>query len=419
MPYITLVAESAEWAAADTASGPERAGRPASNTGDRSLIFVSHPHTHTLGGVQRQSNRLFDLLANHYTITRASRTAGIIPIASQLWQWRNRATVNAHSLVYCDDAVSAILGNRMFGGNGHQLIATVHGLDVIAPLSIYQSIVQKALQRLDAVVCVSHATARQVRARGVRADRIRVIPNVAEPASETIPKSESVFAELQQTLGIDLRNKEVLLSIGRPIKRKGFDLFIKTVFKQLPDNFVYIVAGPPINPPAWIETSIRFMSPERRRRILVAMGYYHVHEELKRLSDHPRVFYLNGVSERMRNLLYAVATQFIIPNRTIRGDMEGFGIVALEAAVRGVPIVAVGIEGIVDAIADGENGQIVAEGDSRAMIAAIRSLAAASEAERAAIGIRARSYTEKMFSLHRVGGMYLDLFTELSSGARA
>lgn len=419
MPYLTLTTKPQEWATAGSSDTAEferlSIDQSAVRSAERSIIFVSHPHTHQLGGVQRQSNRLFDILSADYHITRASRMAGVSPIASAWWQWRHGEQLERDCLVYCDDAVSGILGTRMFSGQRRNIVATVHGLDVIAPVSFYQRLVRRALGRLSHVVCVSRATAQVVAERGVDPERISVIPNAAEPVAETIERSPAVYDELQRALGSDLRGKTVLLSVGRPIKRKGFDLFIKSVFPSLPDDFVYIVAGPPINPPAWVSVPSRFLSAERRRRVLVAMGYHNVHEQLISLSRHPRVFYLNGVSERMRNLLYAAADQFIMPNRTIRGDMEGFGIVALEAAVRGIPIVATGIEGIVDAVIDGQNGTVVPEGDTSGMIAAIKKLAERTDQERRQIGLRAQAFTQEQFSIERVGRMYLQLFSSLAT----
>ena len=48
-----------------------------------------------------------------------------------------------------------------------------------------------------------------------------------------------------------------------------------------------------------------------------------------------------------------------MPNIPVNGDMEGFGIVLLEAASCGTSIVASNIEGIKDAIKDGKNGFLI------------------------------------------------------------
>jgi phosphatidylinositol alpha-1,6-mannosyltransferase len=53
---------------------------------------------------------------------------------------------------------------------------------------------------------------------------------------------------------------------------------------------------------------------------------------------------------------------------------EGFGIVYLEAAAHGVPVVAGNVAGALDAVADGESGLLVDPTDSRAVAGALSSL---------------------------------------------
>ena len=48
----------------------------------------------------------------------------------------------------------------------------------------------------------------------------------------------------------------------------------------------------------------------------------------------------------------------------VPGDMEGFGLVTIEAAVRGTPVLASGIEGIRDAVIDGETGTLLPPQDA-------------------------------------------------------
>ena len=48
-----------------------------------------------------------------------------------------------------------------------------------------------------------------------------------------------------------------------------------------------------------------------------------------------------------------------MPNQHIEEDFEGFGLVALEAAVRGLPCLAAEVDGIPSAIQDGKNGYLL------------------------------------------------------------
>jgi len=77
--------------------------------------------------------------------------------------------------------------------------------------------------------------------------------------------------------------------------------------------------------------------------------------------------------------LYRRADLFVLPVLEIPGDIEGFGIVFLEAALGSTTSVSTRVGGIPDAVADGETGLLVAPGDPNAMAAAISQLLADDE----------------------------------------
>ena len=62
---------------------------------------------------------------------------------------------------------------------------------------------------------------------------------------------------------------------------------------------------------------------------------------------------------------YSASDIFIMPNIPIPGDMEGFGIVLLEANLAGTPAVAADLEGIKDVIENGKNGYKIEVRDSK------------------------------------------------------
>jgi phosphatidylinositol alpha-1,6-mannosyltransferase len=55
----------------------------------------------------------------------------------------------------------------------------------------------------------------------------------------------------------------------------------------------------------------------------------------------------------------------------LAGDVEGFGMVALEAAARGVPTVGYAVGGVPDAVDQGVSGELVPAGDATALAQAI------------------------------------------------
>jgi glycosyltransferase involved in cell wall biosynthesis len=65
---------------------------------------------------------------------------------------------------------------------------------------------------------------------------------------------------------------------------------------------------------------------------------------------------------------------FIMPNITVPGDVEGFGIVAIEAGSCGLPVIASNLQGIRDAVLDGQSGILVEERNANAYMTAIQNM---------------------------------------------
>lgn len=78
----------------------------------------------------------------------------------------------------------------------------------------------------------------------------------------------------------------------------------------------------------------------------------------------------------MREHLLRGADVFIQPNVPVPGDMEGFGLAVLEAAMRGTLTVASGIEGILDAVIDEQTGILLPPADADAWVQRLSALGA-------------------------------------------
>jgi len=380
----------------------------------RKIAFLIRKRPDTIGGVQRHSARLYDGLRDSFDIEKIGWNGPEWGAPFYFPLFYRRSIRNGAEVVHCDDAVTALIGARIRKNSSKKVVATVHGLDVILPIPWYQRKLREALPTLDTIICVSRATAEQVRSRNVPAGKIEIIPNAAEKVNIFNRKNEASFRKFYDRTGIDLRGKIVLFSLGRPLRRKGFDYFVTHVFPHLPENIVYVIAGPGSKTPPWLKMAGPILGQKYHRLLILASGCDTVHDELKRLSSHPRVHYLNGISEELRDALFEVSDLLIMPNRKIDGDMEGFGIVALEAAVRGIPVVATGIEGITDAVIDGHNGYCVDDGDVSAMVEIIKSLVE-NPKRLSDFGKKAKEFTESRFSSSVVHGRYKQIFEKLAA----
>ena len=236
--------------------------------------------------------------------------------------------------------------------SGAKSILLVHGLDIVADSRLYQWFFVPFLKRADLVVCNSRNTARLVTESGVDDDNIEIInPGV------DIKGGSISHVDAKQTLKLD--EKTVLLSIGRLIPRKGLALFVANSLTQLAaddPNIVLLIAGS--EPSSALNRSGHSVLKE-------------IQEAVEKHELGAQVQLLGHVDEDVIPALYAAADVFVFPLVETRGDVEGFGMVAVEAAAHGTPTVAFNCGGVADAVSDGESGYLVRAGDYAEFSAAV------------------------------------------------
>jgi len=273
------------------------------------------------------------------------------------------------------------------------VVVTTHGLDMVFPNRIYQWLISRCLTRVDLVICVSEHTRRQCLDRGVPASKCKVILHGVD-VEELASTSKHSPSDLNSIVGEDLTGKKVILSVGRLVKRKGVREFIVDALPQIlkrRNDVHYLVVG---------------QGPQRSL----------IKREIARLDLQEKVSLLGRVDEKALQALYDAADIVVLPNIPVKGDVEGFGIVALEACARGICVVAARLEGLQEAIKEGENGFLVEPGDSAAYADTIVRLLEDDQA-REDFGARARDFVAKHNSWTRVGERYYMLFQKLC-GAR-
>lgn len=236
-------------------------------------------------------------------------------------------------------------------------------------------IFRRVLSRADAVLSISPSSLDAAQRLGARAGRTRLL--VAVDTERFSPPSAEARAAARKRWRFD--DRRVLLTVARIVERKGIDRTIEAVArlaKEVPDLH-YAVAGE---------------GPDRLRL-----------EGLARASGiADRVRFLGVVPEGDLPGLYGAADLFVMPNREIAatGEVEGFGLVFVEAAACGVPSVAGRSGGAAYAVVDGETGLVVDPGDSGAVAAAVRVML--DDDRRRRMGEAARRRAETEFSWRRV-----------------
>lgn len=212
------------------------------------------------------------------------------------------------------------------------MVTINHGQDVKMPIGIYQKFVPKIFASLDGVISVSRATREECIKRGMNPEKGIALPNGFDMTDFLdVPVKAEAIKVIEKTFSVDLTGKKLLITVGRQVKRKGHEWFITEVLPKIETEIVYLVIGD---------------GPEHQR----------LQEILSKSKQKEKVILAGKQSDELLKQAYSAADIFVMPNIPVSGDMEGFGIVLLEANLAGTPVVASDLEGIRDVIADGMNG---------------------------------------------------------------
>lgn len=201
--------------------------------------------------------------------------------------------------------------------------------------------------------CRVFAVSRPMRDRLLRfadlpADRVDVVWPGVDVESFAHPAGGD---KLRQRLG--LVGRKILMSLSRLVARKGHDAVLRAlpeVIRKVP-NVAYVVVGD---------------GPCRA----------HLQAMAGDLGIADRVFWLGELSDGELPLVYEACDVFVLACREIvdEGNVEGFGIVFLEAAAAGRPVIAGDSGGVRDAVVDGQTGLLVDPNSPQAIADAAISL---------------------------------------------
>jgi len=260
---------------------------------------------------------------------------------------RMRALIAEHGIEtvwFGAAAPLALLANRARGAGARRVLASTHGHEVgWSMLPVARSALRRIGEDTDVVTFISHYTrGRFASAFGPNAGLEHLPPGVDADRFRPDPAAR---AELRGRYGLGQRPTVVCLS--RLVPRKGQDMLIKAlpeIRRNVDDAVLVIVGGGPY--------------ADDLHKLAAEVG----------VSDH--VVFTGAVPGAELPGHYAMADVFAMPCRT-RGsglDVEGLGIVFLEASAAGVPVVAGDSGGAPEAVKEGETGRVV-DGRSAEQIA--------------------------------------------------
>ncbi|MDP1678703.1 MAG: glycosyltransferase family 4 protein, partial [Candidatus Nitrotoga sp.] len=238
-----------------------------------------------------------------------------------------------------------------------------------------------ALRHADRVIANSEFTRDELLKLGVEENRIHLIyPGVdVERFRPGLPCDD-----LKAQIGLRPGQK-LILSVGRFSRRKGFDMVIRALSllrkQEIECQYALIGIG------------------EDRDYLLQLASENGVIE---------RVHFLGHVSLDDLPRWYNACDVFAMPNREINGDTEGFGMVFIEAAACGKPVLAGAAGGTGAAVLDGETGLRVEGNSVESVVHGLFNLLFNRE-EADKMGYRGWSRTQVEFSWEKVAEKTLAL----------
>jgi phosphatidylinositol alpha-1,6-mannosyltransferase len=182
-------------------------------------------------------------------------------------------------------------------------------------------------------------------AQSVSKEAARSMVKIA-PGIDTDHFSPVDASQLREEL--ELTNKKVIVSVGRLVHRKGQDILIEAmpaIIKEVPQAHILMIGEGPYR--SYLENRAKALGIIERITFIGRIQY----------ADLPRYICAGDL--------------FVMPSRSrLAGlEVEGLGIVYLEASACGLPVIAGNSGGAPDAVLEGETGLVV-DGTRKADVAA-------------------------------------------------
>jgi phosphatidylinositol alpha-1,6-mannosyltransferase len=256
-------------------------------------------------------------------------------------------------------------------GGAERLVATTHGHEAgWAQLPAARQLLRRIGDSTDTITYLGEYTRSRIASAltpEAAARMAQLPPGVDEKTFHPGSGGEEVRARL------GLTDRPVVVCVSRLVRRKGQDTLIRALPRILaaePDTVLLIVGGGPYE------------------------------KDLRRLAHETGVAsavrFTGAVPWSELPAHYGAGDVFAMPCRTRRGglDVEGLGIVYLEASATGLPVVAGDSGGAPDAVLDGETGWVVRGGSAEETADRITVLLGDAELRRR-MGERGREWVEE------------------------
>ncbi|MFK0733820.1 MAG: glycosyltransferase family 4 protein [Gloeotrichia echinulata HAB0833] len=233
----------------------------------------------------------------------------------------------------------------------------LHGDDVLCPLKnpFFRWLFEWTLQRSKIIVCNSSFTQNYLKENFEVERPIQIIHPTVRPekfGQVSLKQKNILRSQIRQKYQIP-QDAIVILSVGRLVRRKGFDRVIEHLPALLADGLdvYYLICGR-----GQMESELRELSEKLGVASRVIFAGYVPDEEL--------------ASYYATCDIFSMLTFFDNKQKSI----EGFGIVYLEAGYFGKPVIASRVGGVEDAVLHGETGLLVDPNSPKEILSMLRQM---------------------------------------------
>jgi len=267
-------------------------------------------------------------------------TPGVAYCVNAIVRERNISTV-----FFGAAAPLGLLSRGLRKAGVQQIVALTHGHEVwwskVWPFTVAMKSISRHVDHLTYLGEYTRSAIAQSITKEAATRMVKIAPGI-----DTDHFSPVDASQLRSELG--LTEKKVIVSVGRLVHRKGQDVLIEAmpaIFKEVPEAHILMIGEGPYR--SYLENRVKALGLQERVTFIGRLQY----------ADLPRYICAGDL--------------FVMPSRSrLAGlEVEGLGIVYLEASACGLPVIAGISGGAPDAVLEGETGLVV-DGRRKADVAA-------------------------------------------------
>ena len=321
----------------------------------KKTLLLTHEYYPFSGGIANYCYNLFKHLDNYYIVTDQKEIemnkSNIIstPLLSKFWRPRWHLGLKKVCKFVKTEKIEIIFTPHIFPLGqlaykvkqklGTPYVISLHGLDINLAIKKTRTLALAILNNAPDVIVNSLQFKKIVDTLSISSP-----VTVITPAFDSALKTEDC-SDLKKVYP----QANVILTVGRLVERKGHDNVLKALATLTDDNFHYLIIGQGSNAES-------------------------LHKLTTQLGLDTKVTFLPNVSPKELPKYYSLATMFVMPTRQLGDDIEGYGIVYLEASQVALPIIAGQGTSAEEIISNDKNGLLVNSEDPNTIAGAIKNL---------------------------------------------